>query len=293
MNTKPMLDLEARRKGIGGSDIAGVLGLEGAFSTAYEVYQDKVHGIRRDLSGDERIYWGHALEDAIAKRYSQLTGAQLVCSGIFKHKKHPFLLGNPDRLILKERHGLEIKNVGEGLKHLWGESGSKDIPKSYFAQINHYMMVLDYERWDLAALFGGQELRTYSFERDLEIDEILIEHGSKFWYDHVQKQIPPEIDYSNTRIQELIKKKYNLVSEKTVRLDDQIEIVDQYEEAKKHIKHYEKIKSESEARILDAMQDAGVAYLADGRHFLRKKIQRKGFTVQPSEYIKLDLKKGA
>ncbi len=233
------------------------------------------------------------LEDPIAKRYEQLTNHQLFCTEMVKHKKYSFLIAHPDR-IMTGRKGLEIKAVGEHTKHLWGEQGSKVIPEYYYAQIAHYMLVLDYAAWDVAVLIGGQELRTYTFIRDKEFDEIIIEAATKFWHDHVQKRCPPEKDYSNENIQQLIKHKYCLVSEESVELPNEyIPITNQLEEAKEQIKYYEKLKKESEAKILDAMKETGIARLSDGRFFARKVIERKGYSVPASQYITLNLKKGA
>lgn len=291
---KQPLDLEARRTGLGGTDMAAILSAKGAFSTPYEVYQDKVHGIRADLSENERVYWGNALEDVIANRYSDLMGKELICTSMCKHPELSFLIANPDRLILGESRGLEIKTAGEGLKHLWGEEGSTQIPENYFVQINHYMLVLNYTGWDVAVLFGGQELRIYSFERDPEIDGIIIEQGSIFWHEHVLKKNPPPIDYSNPRMQELIRRKYSLISEVEIDLPaDYVEVTNKLEDAKEHIRQYEKLRKESEAMLLDAIGEAGKARLPDGRVFLRKTVERKAYQVEASKYVTLNLKKGA
>jgi putative phage-type endonuclease len=286
------IDFTARRLGLGGSDIASVLGIN-PFKTAYEVYEEKVEGKIVDLSHNEKVIWGNLLEEPIAKRYEQITNCPVFCTGMVKHSKYPFLLAHPDRIMLG-RKGLEIKAVGEHTKHLWGEPGSQVIPEYYYAQIAHYLLVLDYAEWDIAVLIGGQELRTYTFIRDKEFDEIIIEAGSKFWQDHVTKKCPPEKDYSNENIQQLIKRKCHLVSEESINLPDEyIPVAEILEEAKEHIKHYEKIKKASEAKVLDAMQEAGIARLSDGRFFVRKAIGRKGYSVPDVKYTTLNLRKGA
>lgn len=88
------IDFEARRLlGLGGSDIAAVLGIN-PFKTAYELYLEKVEGHKVDLSNNEKVLWGILLEDPIAKRYEQLTGSMLFCTGMVKHKKYPFLIAH-------------------------------------------------------------------------------------------------------------------------------------------------------------------------------------------------------
>lgn len=288
-----VLDLEARRHGIGGSDISVILGVN-PYKSSYELYLEKVEGTSKDLSNNEKVIWGNLLEEPIAERYRQITGRPAYRCGMQKHLKYPFLLANPDRISSLERRGLEIKAVGEHMKHLWGESGSQQIPEYYYCQMAHYMLVLDFPVWDVAALIGGQELRIYTFQRDKEVDEIIIREASKFWNEHVLKKIPPEKDYANESIQQLIKRKYSLVSEVEVNLPaEYVAVTNQLEEAKEHIKQYEKLRKEAEAMLLDAIGEAGKARLPDGRTFLRKSVERKGYQVEASKYVTLNLRKGA
>lgn len=285
------LDLDARRKGIGGSDIAAVLGIS-PYKSAYEVYEEKVNGYSKDFSDNEKVQSGVFLEDGIAKWYENVKGV-----GTFKpqnmrvHKDLPFLLANPDRLVAGKKIGVEIKNVGERSKHLWGEDGSQLVPDYYFLQAAHYMLVLDYQAWDVVACIGGQELRTYRFERDSEIDEIIIQGASDFWRNHVEKKVEPAKDYSRPEVQELIKRKNSLVSDEIVNLPEEYaNIATQWFEAKEDIKHYDNLRKELEAQLLEAIGTAGKAILPDGSYLLRKKIERKAYQVEASSYTTLSLK---
>ncbi len=289
------MNLEQRRTGIGGSDISGIMGAvepgHPHHKTSYEVYEEKVNGVSRDLSANEAVRWGNMLEEPMAKFYEEKTGKMLFCSSMFRHQKYPFLIANPDRLIVGERKGVEIKTTGYRMRHLWGEDGSRDVPESYYLQIAHYMLVLDYEQWDLIVLIGGQEFREYTFYRDKEIDEMIIESASKFWHDNIEKRVPPPIDYSDKNVQALIRKKYNLVSDEIVTLGDEfIEITNTIEEAEEKIKNYAKIKKEKQSIVLEAMGNAGRAILPDNRCFQRSMVKRKGHTVKESSYVKFSLK---
>jgi putative phage-type endonuclease len=285
------IDLEARKTGIGGSDIAVVLGIN-PYKTVYELYEEKVNGFTQDLSNNEKVIWGNLLEEPIAQRYQQLTGKALVRSEMVRHAQYPFLIANPDRLIVSEKKGLEIKAVGENTKHLWGESGSQIIPDYYYVQAAHYMLVLDYQEWDVAALIGGQELRIYSFERDKEMDELIISKGSEFWYNHVQKQVAPAIDYAKESVQQLIKRKNPVVSELSIELaDEYIVIANQLENAKENIKHYDSVRKEAEAKLLNVIGEAGRAVLPNGRFLFRKRVERRAYQVPGSSYITLGLNK--
>lgn len=283
-------DFDVRRTGVGGSDIAAVLGIS-PYKSAYEVYEEKANGLKQDLSDNEKVVWGNLLEEPIAKRYEQVTGKKLSVTNMIRSADYSFLIASPDRTIINEKRGLEIKTVGEHTKHLWGESGSQLIPEYYYLQIAHYMLVLDYQAWDVAALIGGQELRIYSFERDKEIDDLIIQGVFAFWMNHVQKKIAPPKDYSRPDVQQLIKRKNNLVSEVSIELPEEyVEIANQLEDAKEQIKHYQSLQKEAEAKLLDAIGNAGKALLSDGRAFYRKLIERKAYQVSASSYITLSLK---
>jgi predicted phage-related endonuclease len=165
------------------------------------------------------------------------------------------------------------------------------VPDYYFLQAAHYMLVLDYQSWDVVACIGGQELRTYRFERDAEIDEIIIQGASDFWHNHVEKRVEPAKDYSSPGVQELIKKKFNLVSEEVINLPEEFaEVATQWFEAKEDIKHYDNLRKELEAKLLEAIGTAGKALLPNGGFLLRKRVERKAYQVPASSYTTLSLK---
>lgn len=277
-----------RRSGLGGSDIATILGLN-PYRTPYELYCDKVDGLT--IEENEAMYWGNALEEPIAKRYEELTGTVLNQSVTVCHQLKPFFLANPDRLINDTRKGLEIKTVGPRSAHLWGETGSKIIPEHYYPQIMHYLFVLDYESWDVAALINGQELRLYTFERDHDFDEIIDREGTKFWKGYIEPKLPPPISYSDPKTLRLIKMKYKDVQPKSVEMFHMEPWRQIYVEAKQKMKELNAVMDDATAHILDAMGEAEKGEFDDGSYFLRKEISVKGYTVQPKKYISFGYKK--
>lgn len=283
--------LKDRKTGIGGSDIGAILG-ENEHKLAYEVYLDKVEENEVEIS-NESIVWGKLLEDPIAARYQELTGRQVFVTGLFRHKEHPFLIAHPDRIIPQEKMGLEIKTAGYHSRALWGEVGTQQIPLHYYLQIAHYMFVLDYDRWDIAVLIGGQELRIYTFERSKEADDIILEASTDFWENHVLKKIPPSFDYGNPRALEILKKKYNAVSDKVVTFDDNLlHWKEVWVESKELAKRYEKQAEMAQAHLLDVMKEANEGRFSDGSSFIRKLIKTKEYQVQAKEYVKFEFKKG-
>ncbi len=321
-HTQNGIDFEARRLGLGGSDIASALGVS-PFKTAYELYLEKVEGHEVDLSDNSSVVIGNLLEDPIASQYESLTGQKLFCASNFIHPQYPFIRGNPDRLILESQKILEIKTTNDRSIRSTGKPISDELMEVYTLQVSHYMLVTGWKMAELAVVIIPEETKKqifcrlanhvltgkslelqnlvneldiyrYTFERDSEIDEIILEGATKFWKEHVEKRIPPDVDYTHPHAKECLKKKYSLISEETIRLPDEfIQVTDAFEETKEHLKKYGKLKDELEARILDGIKNAGIARLSDGRFFTRKLIKRKGYTVPDSEYTTLTLKKGA
>lgn len=322
-----MIDKEARKLGIGGSDIGAIFDAPTAYKSAYELYMEKVHGTDRDISNEAPIIWGNLLEEPIAQHYSKVTGKELHNPAIthyrkypcvsdadaaaiyfdpeanwagepFIHKDYPFLFAHPDRLVKcswRERKGLEIKTANSSQRHLWGEGGrstSMDIPLQYYYQICHYMLVLDYPSWDVAVLFGGQEFKIYNFERDYDMDELIITKATEFWNEHVLKQIPPARNFEHAGCRDFIKREYNQVDDKTIEMsDDFLKDSDQLFNVKEQIKEYQRTKEKIENKILAEMGNCSVGKLSNGNYFFRRNIAVKEYTVAANSYTQLHFKR--
>ena len=76
-----------------------------------------------------------------------------------------------------------------GSKHRQIDSDS--IPESYLVQSAWYAAICDVPKVDIAVLIGGQNFKIYTYERNKEFEEKLIKIACNFWYDHVEKRIPP------------------------------------------------------------------------------------------------------
>lgn len=182
-----------RRCGIGGSDIGAIAGLN-PYVTPLQVYLEKVEGL--EIEENEAMRWGKLLEPVIAGEYQRQLPDSLLCEiGVGRHNDHPWWIGSPDRLVFSDfqtlAYGLEIKTsrFGKG----YGPAGTDQVPPHVIAQVQWYMGLIDCARWDVACLIGGSELRIYTVERDQVILDRLFEAGKRFWFEHVEPKIPPEL----------------------------------------------------------------------------------------------------
>lgn len=192
MNTKDMTHndwLEARRKGLGGSDAGAILGLN-KWSTPLDVYLDKI-GQAEPIEDNDAMYWGRTLEDIVATEYTKRTGNKTRrINKILQHKDHDFILANLDRDLISSKGILECKTAlrSDG----WGEDGSDEVPDSYLAQVMHYMAVTNSEFADLAVLIGGRDFRIYTIKRDDDLINEIVKREVAFWNDHVLAEVAPD-----------------------------------------------------------------------------------------------------
>lgn len=187
---------QARRSGLGGSDAAAVLGVH-PYRSPLDVYLDKL-GLAAPFEGNEATRWGDLLEDVIAREYAERTGQNIArTDAALRHPKHEWMLANPDRIIVGRSKGVEIKNVGARSAHRYGD-GPEDCAEEHICQSAWYMAVTDTDEWDIAVLVGGQRLRIYTIRRDLELEQLMIEAGERFWFGHVQAGVLPPVDGSES-----------------------------------------------------------------------------------------------
>ena len=247
--------LEARRNGIGGSDIGAILGVS-PFKTPVDVYLAKTEP-NPDEKHNELFYWGHALEAPIADRFERDNKVSVLRNvPIARHKKHEWMIANVDGIINASKKGvLEIKTVSAFGGSDWGETGSDEIPLSYVAQVAWYMAVMDYDYAKIAALFGGNDYREFYVERDEELEATLIEKGREFWFSHVLPNVPPQAANDNDVIR-LFKHDDGNTVEATKAV---LEYYHYLKDIKQEIKKLENSRGELETKIKAYM--AGAATL--------------------------------
>lgn len=186
--------LKERQKGIGGSDVGAIMGLN-RWKSPFEVYVDKTSEITEVIEPYESSYWGSTLEEVVAREFSVRTGKKVRKDNRhLVHKKYEFMMGNVDRRIVGENSILECVTVNAfGAKEWEGE----EIPPRFILQCQHYMEVLDADTCYIAALIGGQRFVYKEITRDEELISMIIEAEKDFWINHVEKRIPPKLDGSD------------------------------------------------------------------------------------------------
>jgi putative phage-type endonuclease len=179
----------ARSTGIGGSDVAAILGLS-KWSTALEVYLSK-RGESQPTEDNKAMQWGRYLEPVIRQAYSDATGNEVrIPETMLRHPKHDFMIANLDGVIA-DRTGRIFEAKTARSSEGWGEPGTDQVPEAYLLQVQHYMEVTAIPVADIAVLIGGSDFRIYEVEADRELQEMIIAAEAEFW-SRVQAGNPPD-----------------------------------------------------------------------------------------------------
>jgi len=196
--------LKARMVGIGGSEMAAILGVS-PWEGPADVWARK-KGITKEKEDNLRFQIGRKFEGPIAEIYAEREGVKLLkVDGLYTHPDAP-LVGTPDRLIAGQKKGLEIKTADPAIAHTWGEPGTDQIPLYYTTQVATYMALLGYDDWDVAVLFGTSDFRVYRLHRDMELENMILERAREFWSTYVVGDKEPPPDSSRSYGEYLVKK---------------------------------------------------------------------------------------
>ncbi|MFF5752168.1 YqaJ viral recombinase family nuclease [[Kitasatospora] papulosa] len=186
--------LEVRRGGIGGSDVAAILGMN-KYSSPRHVFEEK-HG-RDTFKGNEASEIGSEIESFIAHMFTKRSGvATAEAPGTLVHVDHPWARVNVDRFTFDEGEGpadgvLECKNRSEYQASEWEDGAVPDAPA---IQCHWGMAVGGWSHGYVAALVGGNRLRWVRLERDEEMIGYLLDHCGKWFERHVVAGEEPPAD---------------------------------------------------------------------------------------------------
>lgn len=191
-------DFLARRKhGLGGSDIAAIVGLS-KFATPYDVWLSKRPDAPIEEEGEKPwLYWGAVLEDVVAKEYALRTGRKIQrVNAQLIHPEHHFALANIDRAVVNPdiagrvwwKDGrlttdriLECKTANGFAASVWGADGTDQVPEAYLCQTQWYLGITGASYADLAVLIGGSDYRRFTIKADPELFADLLTEAAAFW----------------------------------------------------------------------------------------------------------------
>lgn len=287
--------LDWRRKGIGSSDMAAILGVS-PFKTALDVYLDKI-GEAPDEPATLQQRIGLALEPGVLKLYAEETGREVVDTQMgVMHDQHAFLRATLDAVMSdgKDHRVVEAKTVGGQRAGELGDEGSDQVPEHWLTQVHHQMLCVgdDCEVVDIAALVRGTEFRIFTVERDAEFVRLIVDAGREFWA-RVQERRPPEpsLPADARHLPRIFG-----AGQGECELDPvTAEIVAGYEELGRDVERlrlHEAARKRMAAEIVAALGEHASGTLPDGRVVRRKHVSvaERTQTVKGYEFYRLSIK---
>ena len=185
--------LAERKKSLGGSDVAALLGLN-EYCSPYSLYAEKL-GLLPEKEETEAMRIGKDLEEYVAKRFAEKTGKKVRKeNAIIRNPDMPYLHANVDRVVVGENAVLECKTVS-ALSLQQYKNG--EYPARFYAQCCAYMLVCGFDKAYLAVLVLGREFLIFEIERDESELTALDNACRSFWNDNVLKKEAPGFDGSD------------------------------------------------------------------------------------------------
>lgn len=290
--------LEFRRRGIGGSDVAALMGIS-PFWTARDLYYDKLNiaPLEPDESNWVAMEMGNLLEELVSRIFAKKTGYEIFkVKKMFYHPQYPFMLADVDYFIdfADGTTGiLECKTTNYNCQNKWSNDS---VPVNYEYQGRHYMAVLNLDKVYFACLYGNNESEFIirCVERDLDIEEDLIAEEEYFWKEYVEKGVEPPYTEKPDLVLESIRRhcgpaekdadQVNLDRKHVVELERYLQLKEEKARHESEVKKLDGLMKEAYAGIVEDMgvsctgvlKDGQVEYLVSYNPAYRTGIDKKG-----------------
>lgn len=277
--------LQARRRGIGSSDLAAILGLS-SYGNELTVYHDKRGELPLENEDSEPAYWGRVDEEGVARRWaaSNRTFGRRV--GLVANIDRPWQMCTLDRRILQcpinqgEQCALEIKCRHQMKAQMW----RRGIPDDVLAQVLHQADVCGFDHMHVAVKIGSCDYRQFTV-RVAEHEQLVLDlraAAADLWQ-HVVDGRPPVLaaDADPGPLLDLYRRLHPDRSG-VVHIDrdaDAQDALSDYLDACASATAAEKAKKAAQARMLAALGGAAMAVMGD----------RPAFSIEQSSRESADI----
>ena len=275
----------ARAEGIGGSEIAAVLGIS-PWESAFSLWHRK-RGIVPPRTATTEMDAGRRLEpvicDVFEERHPELRLQR--APGTFRNRERRWQIANPDGLLFDLTAAdeaapcaiLEAKFALSADK--WGPEFTSAVPEYYLAQADHYGDTLGVRKVYTMVFIGSTgEFREYEIQVDPDDVQTLRAAGTEFMR-QVRENVRPKIDGHEQTLR-VVKD----LPEGMVDLDVEIWPVlrDQYFDALDVFAAAESEKRRAQSLVLDQIGDGRRAVCRGARVATRTVRDGKTFSLQPA-----------
>jgi len=185
--------LEIRKQGVTGSEIAAVAGLS-KWGSPIEIWQRKL-GLIPEIETTPAMDRGNFLEAGMREWLAKDTGLVIDESSTLVHRDHPLVIATPDGIAYDNGQAVaavELKSPGPRTCGDWEDPSERQdgIPTYYMPQVIWEMAVLGLDQCIVGALIWG-ELRIYRVPFSQDLFDVLLERAKEFWGFVERKEAPP------------------------------------------------------------------------------------------------------
>ena len=254
--------LDVRRRGIGASDVASILGIPGAFSSPLEIWAQKIgEGYSRKIDDalNEMFHFGNKMEPLIAEELVERTGYEVRPEPrTLAHPVTSFVQANLDSWVCVDGVWCpgEFKNATAYTLDQW----LQEPPLKYQVQVQAQMYVTGAPMAVMAALVGGCRFLWTTVERNDEFIAAMVRRLTLFWQMVMDNERPRACELDIDLLKSLTE------------TDDELAIVLPFEAIhwaaqrigfKEEIKDTQKEVREVDAKIWEALGEAATGELPD------------------------------
>lgn len=190
--------LKARFKGVGGSDVATIMGFN-KYEHPFGLWLSKI-GQSAKEEPSEAMWWGHNTEALTVQRFEEITGLETRRVGTLQSHGNERHLVNIDRLV-SDGGILEVKDH-ETLSDAGKQVQKGEITEHAYAQLQWGMHVSGRSHGWFVAKVGKEAHVLGPFSRDEAFIVDAIAAADAFWA-HVEAGTPPPVDLATVTDEEL------------------------------------------------------------------------------------------
>ncbi len=246
--------LKYRTKGIGGSDVSVIAGIN-PFKSAYQLWLEKTGRVKPEQTDSDYAHFGTLLEPLVRKEFSERSGLKVRQKHmLLQSVEHTFMYADLDGVVNDNgsKAVFEAKTASAYKQDVW----EKEVPAAYILQVQHYMAVTGYEKTYIAALVGGNHFFYHIVERDEDMIGKIIAMEQAFWEANVVKDVEPVPDGSEATT-DYFNKKFKKSNGKTICLPEEaLEVCDEYDRLSMELKDLEEKKNAAANRLKALLKDA-------------------------------------
>lgn len=263
----------ARFRGIGGSEIASILGINN-FKSRYVLWMEKAGIIPRNNDYNSLFEWGHRLEPVIIEKFAEAHPEYAVLPGAsWRNKDREYQLANPDgRLLNRETGEFEILEVKTSMTGMGWGLGPKDIPAKYVAQVRWYLDTFGFTSAWIVVLIGLGDYREYRIYADPAKTTEMRDAAAAFTYS-LEQNIAPPIDGGEDTYTYLRERNMSIDVKAKVEID--AELVALVADSKAALAHAESEMLRAKGHLLAHMGTAKTA-MHDGKVIAARQAKGEG-----------------